>query len=157
MVTLRPATAVDFPAIRKLIWQVGINPTGLDWRRFLLAADEKGRLLGCGQIKPHHDGTRELASIAVVPAARGQGVARTLITRLMQAEKPPLYLTCQPNLQPLYTRFGFHTLPLAEYTPYFLRLHRLVQMFNRLRGSTESFSLMRWDGREPVEAAKEET
>ena len=55
MFTLRSATAADFPAIRKLIWQVGINPIGLDWRRFVLAVDEEGRLLGCGQIKPHRE------------------------------------------------------------------------------------------------------
>ena len=80
MYTLRPATAAEFPAIRKLIWQVGINPIGLDWRRFVLAVDEEGRMLGCGQIKPHKGGIRELASIAVVPEARGLGIARAIIT-----------------------------------------------------------------------------
>jgi GNAT superfamily N-acetyltransferase len=144
--TLRPATAAEFPAIRKLIWQVGINPIGLDWRRFVLAVDEEGRMLGCGQIKPHKDGTRELASIAVIPEARGLGVARAIITHLMQTEKPPLYLTCQPALQSLYTRFDYHTLGLAEYPTYFRRLDRLARFLLSFRGNHESFSLMRWDG-----------
>lgn len=146
MYTLRPATAAEFPAIRKLIWQVGINPTGLDWRRFVLAVDEEGRMLGCGQVKPHKGSIRELASIAVVPEARGLGLARAIIVHLMQGEKPPLYLTCQPTLQALYGRFGFHTLSLADYPTYYRRLDRLVQIFNWFRRSTESFSLMRWDG-----------
>ncbi len=146
MVNLCPAAAADFPAIRKLIWQVRINPSGLNWRRFTLAVNEAGGLLGCGQIKPHGDGSRELASIAVIPSARGQGIARALITHLMQSEPPPLFLTCQPPLQPLYTRFGFRTLALAEYPPYFRRLQRLVAVFNFFRRSHESFSLMRWDG-----------
>jgi N-acetylglutamate synthase-like GNAT family acetyltransferase len=146
MFTLRSATAAEFPDIRKLIWQVGINPIGLDWRRFLLAVDEEGRLLGCGQIKPHKGSIRELASIAVVPEARGLGIARAIITHLMQAEQPPLYLTCQPTLQTLYTRFGYHTLDLAEYPAYFRRLDRLARFLLSFRGNHESFSLMRWDG-----------
>jgi GNAT superfamily N-acetyltransferase len=144
--TLRLATAVDFPAIRKLIWQTGINPTGLNWRRFVLAVDETGKLLGCGQIKPHQDGSRELASIAVIPVARGQGIARAIIVHLMKDEKPPLYLTCQPALQALYTRFFFHTLAQSNYPVYYRRLDRLVRFFNWFRHSSESFSLMRWDG-----------
>jgi N-acetylglutamate synthase-like GNAT family acetyltransferase len=144
--TLRPATAVDFPAIRKLIWQVGINPIGLNWQRFVLAVDEEGRMLGCGQIKPHREGTRELASIAVIQEARGLGIARAIITHLMQAEQPPLYLTCRPALQTLYARFGYHTLGLAEYPTCFRRLDRLARFLLSFRSDHESFSLMRWDG-----------
>jgi hypothetical protein len=36
-VFLRRATAEDFPAISRLIRQVHINPTGLDWHRFVVA------------------------------------------------------------------------------------------------------------------------
>lgn len=146
MFSLRPAASADFPAICKLIWQVGINPLGLDWRRFTLAVDERDTILGCGQVKPHRDGTRELASIAVIESARGHGIARMIITSLMLAETPPLYLTCRPELQTLYTRFGFHTLPRSEYPPYYQRLDGWVRFFTRFRRSNESFSLMRWDG-----------
>ena len=34
---LRAATEDDFPQIKALIHLVHINPTGLDWRRFLVA------------------------------------------------------------------------------------------------------------------------
>src|SRR3989304_5329525 len=70
---LRPETAADAGAIRSLIFRVGINPRGLDWRRFQVAVDPGGRLVGCGQVKPHADGSRELASIAVPPKGRIDG------------------------------------------------------------------------------------
>jgi predicted N-acetyltransferase YhbS len=90
-----------------LIWEVGINPFGLDWRRFLLAVDERGEMIGCGQVKPHRDGTHELASIAVRSDHRGQGVASAVVRRLLAENAPPLYLICRPSLQPFYTRFDF--------------------------------------------------
>ena len=46
---LRPARAQDFPSIFRLIRQVRINPTGLDWRRFVVAVDSDGALIQSGQ------------------------------------------------------------------------------------------------------------
>jgi hypothetical protein len=45
---LRPATRADAGVIRSLIHTVGINPIGLNWRRFILAVDERDVMLGCG-------------------------------------------------------------------------------------------------------------
>ena len=73
MYNLRQATASDAAAIRRLTLQVRNNPAGLDWRRFVLAVTPEEALIGCGQVKPHGDGTQELASIAVVPSWRGRG------------------------------------------------------------------------------------
>ena len=64
---LQAATAEQETAVKSLIRAVHINPLGLDWRRFVVAVDEEGAVIGCGQVKPHGDGTRELASIAVAP------------------------------------------------------------------------------------------
>ena len=75
----------DASAIRRLIYQTGIR-TRLLWigsDRFALAIDEHRRMAGIGQVKPHGDGTCEMASIAVVPAYRGQGVARLVIEGLL--------------------------------------------------------------------------
>ena len=105
--TLRPATQADFPAIRRLIHEVGINPMALDWRRFTIAVDANDRLVGCGQVKPHKDGSRELASIAVLPEWRKQGVARAIILHLLETQPRPLYLTCRGRLGPFYEKFGF--------------------------------------------------
>ena len=48
---LRRATAADQPQIDALIRTVGINPMGLKWPRFVVA-DEGGRIVGAGQVKP---------------------------------------------------------------------------------------------------------
>lgn len=134
---MRPAREPDAAAIRGLIRRVRINPLGLDWRRFLVAVDEQGKLTGCGQIKPHADGSRELASIAVEPAARGEGIARAVIERLLAGESGPLYLTCRPSLEGLYRKFGFRALKdLSQMPPYFRtvsRLGRIAGFFLRKR------------------------
>ena len=71
--SIRSAQEAESAQIKALIHEVGINPTGLDWRRFLVAVDGLGRVIGCGQIKPHGSDILELASIAVSPEHRGQG------------------------------------------------------------------------------------
>jgi ribosomal protein S18 acetylase RimI-like enzyme len=77
--------------------------------------------LGCGQIKPHSDGSRELASIAVQVQARGQGLARAVIVELLAREKTrPIYLMCRARLVPLYVIFGFHVIKLDEMPVYCL-------------------------------------
>lgn len=130
MVHIRGAARQDGRAIRRLIWQVGINPIGLDWRRFLVAVDDQERLVGCGQIKPHHDETSELASIAVAPAWQGHGIASALIWQLVETHarrrpNTPLYLTCRASLEGFYTRFGFQAIAFDAMSPYFRRIFRL--------------------------------
>jgi amino-acid N-acetyltransferase len=145
MYSIRPATASDSAAIRQLIHDVRIYPIGLDWQRFLLAVTPEGELIGCGQIKPHGDGTRELASIAVVPAWRGRGVARTLIERLLADHPRVLYLTCMASNGPLYEKFGFRSIGPDEMPPYFRRLARLASTFRALHLSTEAMLVMKRD------------
>jgi N-acetylglutamate synthase-like GNAT family acetyltransferase len=131
--TLRPAEVQDFPAIRKLIRQVGINPLGLHWERFILAVDVDGSMIGCGQVKQHGDGSLELASIAVKEAWRGQGVASAMIHRLMQGENSQMFLTCRASLGPFYQRFGFREAKANELSPYFRHLSRLAVSLRSLR------------------------
>ena len=141
---IRPATRQDFTAIRALIHAVSINPTGLDWRRFLVAVTPDNTLLGCGQIKPHSDGSRELASIAVQVQARGQGVARAVIVELLAREKTrPLYLMCRARLVPLYVKFGFHVIKLDEMPVYFQRISRAERIFNAKASADDRLKVMR--------------
>jgi amino-acid N-acetyltransferase len=139
---LRPATAVDASAIKALIRQARINPMGLDWRRFMLAVDGAGAIIGCGQVKPHGDGTRELASIAVVPEWRGRGVARAIIEHWLAATEPPLWLTCASGLIPLYEKFGFCEIR-DDLPPYFRRLSRIAGALIFAARSTEYLAVMR--------------
>ncbi|KAF0107191.1 MAG: GCN5-like N-acetyltransferase [Anaerolineaceae bacterium] len=128
-VVLRPATKDDFPAIRALIRAVGINPIGLDWRRFLVAVTRAGELSGCVQVKPHADGSRELASLAVRGQDRGQGVARALIERLLEGQPRPVHLMCRAGLGLFYNQHGFRVVEENEMTPYFRRVSRLFRRF----------------------------
>ncbi len=131
-IELRSASAGDAQAIRALIRSAQINPVGLDWRRFTLAVDGSGRLVGCGQIKPHRDGSRELASIAVVPEWRGHGVARALIEHLLETHPGTLYLTCRASLGSLYASFGFQVVDESEMPTYFRWVSRAVRLMRRL-------------------------
>jgi amino-acid N-acetyltransferase len=130
--TLRPATAQDAATIRALVRRVGINPLALNWRRFRVAVDEQGRLLGCGQIKPHADGTRELASIAVQPEYQHQGIGKALINALLAGLPLPIYLTCRASLGDYYRPFGFCVVQPAEMPPYFKRIWRAFNLLRRL-------------------------
>jgi N-acetylglutamate synthase-like GNAT family acetyltransferase len=102
----------------------------LDWHRFGIAEDD-GQVIGIGQIKPHGDGSRELASIAVIPERRGQGIARKIIEHLLAQEGGVVYLTCRSQLESFYTRFGFRRIEhdARSVPPYFRRIIRLTNLF----------------------------
>jgi len=142
-VTFRPATEQDSSAIHDLIRLVRINPMSLDWKRFILASSPDGSLVACGQIKPHSDGTLELASIAVHPDWRGRGLAREVIQRLLADSPRPIHLTCRSILEPFYNKFGFRSLAKDELPPYFRRIQRLANLVMFKEG--DSLSVMRLD------------
>ena len=128
--TLRDATIEDQPTIRQIVRAANINPTGLNWPRFIVAEDG-GAIVGVGQVKPHRDGTRELASIAVLPARQGQGIGTAIIQDLVRRENATLYLTCRSRLQGYYERFGFRRLESRDYPPYFARMLPILNTLGR--------------------------
>lgn len=143
--SLREAAREDQGAIRSLVITGGINPTGLDWERFTVAESDSGEVIGCVQLKPHRDGSLELASLAVREDWRGRGIARTLIEALIEAQEGELYLMCRSGLGPLYEKFGFYALEEEEMPRYFRRVSKLVSIVNTLRKSGETLLIMRRD------------
>lgn len=141
--TLRPAVEAESAAIQELIHLVGINPTGLDWRRFLVAVTPEGRIIGCGQLKPHGRDLLELASIAVLPEHRGEGIARAVIEHLLTGSPRPLYLTCVSRLEPFYERFGFRAIEYDQMPRYFQRLSKLAGLVFTLSKRGETLSVMK--------------
>jgi N-acetylglutamate synthase-like GNAT family acetyltransferase len=127
-ITIRSATEAEQPAITAIVRTARINPRDLDWRRFLVA-EEDGRIVGVGQIKPHHDGSRELASLAVIPERQKQGVGAAIVRALLAGENGALHLMCLDQLEPYYARFGFRRLAPDEMPPYFRRISRLAGIF----------------------------
>jgi N-acetylglutamate synthase-like GNAT family acetyltransferase len=126
---IRPAVQSDQSTIKTIVRQAGINPLSLHWPNFLVS-EADGRIVGIGQVKPHGDGTRELASIAVLPAYQRQGIATAIIHALLERESRPLYLTCRDRLENFYTQFGFRVISRDEMPPYFRRIYRLASVFS---------------------------
>jgi N-acetylglutamate synthase-like GNAT family acetyltransferase len=141
--TLRPARESEARQIKDLIHLVGINPMGLDWKRFIVAINEREEILGVGQLKPHGEEVLELASIAVYPEHRGNGVARAIIEFLLKDSPRPLYLTCLSTLEPLYQKFGFQTISYGEMPRYFQRISKLANVFFTFANKDESLLVMK--------------
>jgi len=141
--TLRPARESEFRVIKDLIHLVGINPMGLDWKRFVVAVNEEDQVFGIGQIKPHGAEVLELASIAVYPKYRSQGIARAIIEHLLKDSPRPLYLTCISTLEPLYQKFGFRTISYHEMPRYFQRISKLANVMFTFANRDESLLVMK--------------
>ena len=143
MTTIRPARETEDAHIRHLIHFVGINPMGLDWKRFVVAVNDSDEMLGCGQLKPHRPDILELASIAVYPEHRGKGVARAIIEYLLKDSPRPLYLMCESALGALYEKFGFRAISYEEMPRYFQRISKLAGLVTTLAQREERLLVMK--------------
>lgn len=132
-VTLRSAVRADDATIKKIVRAANINPMDLNWQRFIVA-EEDGQIIGTGQIKPHNDGSRELASIAVVPERQGQEIGSRIIRALIERESGVLYLMCREKLGTYYPRFGFYAVADGQMPPYFRRIARAARIFSKIMG-----------------------
>ena len=143
MTTIRPARETEAAQIQDLIHLVSINPMGLDWKRFVVAVDDRDEILGCGQLKPHGQDIVELASIAVYPEHRGTGMARLIIEHLLKDSPRPLYLMCQSSVGPLYEKFGFRAISYEEMPRYFQRMSKLAGLIETLARRKEHLLIMK--------------
>ena len=143
MTTIRPAREADAAQIRSLIHRVGINPTGLDWKRFVVAVNDQDEMVGCGQLKPHGQEVQELASIAVSPEHQGKGIGRAIIEHLLEDSPRPLYLMCESSNGPLYEKFGFRAIPYEEMPRYFQRISKLAGLVTTLARREERLLVMK--------------
>lgn len=140
---IRPALEGDSRDILKLVLQAGINPLGLKWERFTVAVNTEDQVVGCGQLKPHRDGSLELASLAVQEEWRGQGVGGALIESLIERASEELWLMCRSPLTELYARFGFSEVEEdAQQPSYFRRIRRLAGLIHRLANTGEYLAIM---------------
>lgn len=99
-------------------------------------------MIGCGQIKPHRDGSYELASIAVHPEFREQGVARSIIAHLLESHRDIIYLTCRVELGVFYQKFGFRVASKWDLPNYFLWVRRLFRMLKTFKLVGEELLVM---------------
>jgi len=141
--SFRPALESESAQIKDLIKLVGINPTGLDWKRFIVAVNDRDQVIACGQIKPHGADIRELASIAVHPEYRGQGIARAVIEKLLRENPKPMYLMCMSHNGPMYEKFGFQVIAEKQIPRYFARIKKLFNIADVFRKSGEELFVMK--------------
>jgi amino-acid N-acetyltransferase len=90
-ITLRGARASDVDAIVELIngfaTQAVMLPRSpesvlLALADFVVASDERGRVLACGALKEYSPSLAEVASLAVAPHAHGRGLGRRIVAEL---------------------------------------------------------------------------
>ena len=141
--SFRPALESESTQIKDLIKLVGINLTGLDWKRFIVAVNDSGHVIACGQVKPHGADIRELASIAVHPEYRGQGIARAVIEKLLRENPKPMYLMCMSHNGPMYEKFGFQVIAEKQMPRYFARIKKLFSIADVFRKSGEELFVMK--------------
>ena len=122
-VVIRPATASDQPTIKHMVKDERLDPTALDWSHFLVAEDN-GDIIGIGQIRPYSN-CRELGSLVVKEAYRGQHIGEKLIEALLAQESGDVYLECEQKNETYYNRSGFHRIPWHQ-APMPLKLKTLI-------------------------------
>ena len=95
-----------------MVRATGLDPTSLDWPNFLVA-EQGGRVIGAGQVKPYRAG-RELGSLVVLKPYRERGVGAAIIRALIARESGKLFLLCRERLESYYAQFGFRRAGLRE-------------------------------------------
>ncbi len=142
--TIRPAVIFEQSLLSSMIRTGRLNPFGLNWGRFLVAESDSGKILGCIQRKDHGGDVRELASLYVLPAWRGNGIASQLVRELMRRTSVPLWLTCRSRLTGFYARFGFAIVEETREMPtYFRFAWRLFQILRVFLPGSDGLAVMR--------------
>ena len=139
-VIIRAATTTDQRTITALVRGARLNPIRLAWPNFLVAERiqmnskmGRPRIVGIGQLRPHSDGTLELASLVVVPEEQGHGIGSQLVETLIRRANGKLYLMCERTNVTYYQRFGFRELLTRQEMPRSLRrIHRIVALVEGL-------------------------
>jgi amino-acid N-acetyltransferase len=131
---VRPARASEGCLIRRRVWREGLDPTTLDWRRFVVAVTGDEQVVGFAQVKDLGRSVHEFGSLVVEPAWRGLGVGGTLVHALRARHGSPLYLLCGAHNVAYYRSFGFHTLPVEEMPRPLRRKWRIGNALARLVG-----------------------
>lgn len=132
-VSLRPARQEERWLIVRRILREGLDPTKLDWRRFVMAEGADGAILGFAQMKQFSTGEREFGSLVVEPEARGQGIGGKLLAHFLGTFPRPIYLFCGLHNVGYYRRFGFRLLPADVELPGDLqRKWRMARFFVRV-------------------------
>ena len=135
-IVFRRASEQDQPAIRELVHGERLNPTGINWPNFLVAAIGD-RIVGAAQVRKHADGSRELGSLVVARKRRGQGIASRMIDALLADEREPIWMITSETYVRNFARWHFEPIepsaaPVKVRFNYRMgRLARIISFFKR--------------------------
>jgi N-acetylglutamate synthase-like GNAT family acetyltransferase len=130
-VDIRPAREEDQAAITAMIRRARLNPADLQWPRFLVA-EQGGQIVGVAQVRVHPDGARELASLAVAPASRGNGVATRLVDALLRDQTTDVYTLIDRPFVDHFRRWGFERIDAARLPRSVRHVHRIGRIVTAL-------------------------
>ena len=101
----------------------GTPPSAADISVVLLARDEDGTAIGCGALRELGTGVAEVKRMFVVPAARGRGISKSVLTALEDVARGRGWTTLrletgprQPEANGLYTAAGYR--PIEAFGAY---------------------------------------
>jgi len=101
----------------------GTPPSAADISVVLVARDEDGTAIGCGALRELGTGVAEVKRMFVVPAARGRGVSKAVLTALEDVARERGWTTLrletgprQPEAIGLYTAAGYR--PIEAFGAY---------------------------------------
>jgi amino-acid N-acetyltransferase len=120
---VRQAVALDQLAITQLVHGERLNPHGLDWANFVVAVIGN-TVVGAVQMRQHPDGSRELGSLVVSRAHRGQGIAGRLISALLARHPGTVHVITRHGNAGHYRRWGFDVIATGD-APRSVRRNRL--------------------------------
>jgi N-acetylglutamate synthase-like GNAT family acetyltransferase len=142
-IAFRSASRTDEPTIKSIVRRARLHPFNLHWQNFIVALDGS-MIVGVGQIKEHGDGSRELASMAILPAYQKKGIGSEIIRRLITPDEGTLYLMCPDFRESFYNRFDFQSITGSEIPSSlrgWVRLGKLISRIMTLFGS-EGFTIL---------------
>lgn len=108
-ITFRNAKVKDTAGILQLVRSVSGDERGFDYKQFVVAFKDD-ILVGCARTVQIEKDCKELASLAVSPAFRRNGIGTKLIKRVLEKDDyRPLYLICENNKSGFYNKHQFNT------------------------------------------------
>ena len=90
---------------------------GLALDDYVVAVDERGRVVGCGALKEYSPSVAEIAAIAVAPETHGMGLGRRIVDAVESLARkrgiPEVFaLTLEPRF---FEALGYHRVDRARY------------------------------------------
>jgi GNAT superfamily N-acetyltransferase len=107
-VSIRPAARADLPRVNEQYQAINFLPSDLD-TEYIAIAEWKGTPCGIGRLVRMEGGHEELGGMYVLDGFRQKGIARSIVSHLLEQHNEQARLWCIPfrHLSGFYESFGF--------------------------------------------------